>query len=139
MLYAKRKYSTQLEAYPQQPASRYIPVRSIMRILITGAAGFVGQLLAKKLLDDQEGKYTLVLTDIVEPPIPKDAKWPQNAKAIKADLSSGAQDVVDKDLDAVFVFHGVMSSGSEANFDLGESPSLGSDRKPRQLTFATGP
>lgn len=94
-----------------------------MRVLITGAAGFIGQLLAKTLLDDEEGKYTLVLTDIVEPPIPAGAKWPQNAKAIKADLSAGAQDVVGKDLDAVFVFHGVMSSGSEANFDLGESPS----------------
>ena len=90
-----------------------------MRILITGAAGFIGQLLARKLLDDEEGNYTLVLTDIVAPPIPMDARWPRNAKAIKADLASGAQDVVDKDLDAVFVFHGVMSSGSEANFELG--------------------
>lgn len=91
-----------------------------MRVLITGAAGFIGQLLAKSLLDDEEGRYSLVMTDIIEPPIPHGAKWPQNAKAVKTDLCAGARDVVDKDLDAVFVFHGVMSSGSEANFDLGK-------------------
>lgn len=91
-----------------------------MHILITGAAGFIGQLLARTLLDDEEGKYTLVMTDIVEPPIPNQVKWPQHAKAFKADLCTGAQNVVEKNLDAAFVFHGVMSSGSEADFDLGE-------------------
>lgn len=92
-----------------------------MRILITGAAGFIGQLLAKTLLDDEEGRYHVVLTDIVEPPIPKGARWPQLAKSIKADLLVSSHSVVDKGLDAVFVFHGIMSSGSEADFDLGES------------------
>ncbi|KAK1763674.1 nucleoside-diphosphate-sugar epimerase [Phialemonium atrogriseum] len=90
-----------------------------MRILITGAAGFIGQLLAKTLLDDEEGRYHVVLTDIVEPPIPQGARWPQLAKSIKADLLVSSHSVVDKGLDAVFVFHGIMSSGSEADFDLG--------------------
>jgi nucleoside-diphosphate-sugar epimerase len=94
-----------------------------MRILITGAAGFIGQLVAKTLLDDAEGRYHLVLTDIIEPPIPSKTKWPQNAKAVKADLYAESQSVVDKDLDAVFVFHGIMSSGAEANFDLGKRSS----------------
>ncbi|KAF2760641.1 nucleoside-diphosphate-sugar epimerase [Pseudovirgaria hyperparasitica] len=88
-----------------------------MRILITGAAGFIGQILAEQLLADP--LHTLILTDIIEPPIPRSAKHPQNAKCIKADLFDASSSVVTADLDAVYVFHGIMSSGSEANFDLG--------------------
>ncbi|KAJ9213935.1 hypothetical protein DTO166G4_4546 [Paecilomyces variotii] len=88
-----------------------------MHILITGAAGFIGQLLARELLNEES--YKVTLTDINEPPIPKGVKHPQNARIIKADLLSGADTVVDKSLDAVYAFHGIMSSGSEANFDLG--------------------
>jgi nucleoside-diphosphate-sugar epimerase len=90
-----------------------------MKVLITGAAGFIGQLLATTLLNDEGGKYTVVLTDVVEPPVPKGVKWGQKATAIKADLLTEAQSVVDKSLDAVFMFHGIMSSGSEADFELG--------------------
>ncbi|KAJ9380984.1 hypothetical protein DTO063F5_6435 [Paecilomyces variotii] len=88
-----------------------------MHILITGAAGFIGQLLARELLNEES--YKVTLTDINEPPIPTGVKYPQNARIIKADLLSGADTVVDKSLDAVYAFHGIMSSGSEANFDLG--------------------
>jgi nucleoside-diphosphate-sugar epimerase len=88
-----------------------------MHILITGAAGFIGQILAKQLLDDPS--HTVILTDFIDPPIPANTKYPQNAKSVKADLCSSAKDVVSSNLDAVFVFHGIMSSGSEANFDLG--------------------
>lgn len=91
-----------------------------MRVLITGAAGFIGQLLAKTLLDDAEGKYTVVLTDIIEPPVPKNTKWPQQAKAIKADLLSSSESVAETGLDAAFLFHGIMSSGAEADFELGK-------------------
>ncbi|EHY54613.1 D-erythronate dehydrogenase [Exophiala dermatitidis] len=90
-----------------------------MRVLITGAAGFIGQLLAQKLLNDEEGRYTLILTDVVEPPIPQNVKWPEKAQAIVADLCKDASLVVDKALDAVFVFHGIMSSGAEFNYELG--------------------
>jgi nucleoside-diphosphate-sugar epimerase len=97
-----------------------------MQILITGAAGFIGQLLVKELLNDPS--HHLTLTDIHEPPVPKDVKYPQNAKTIKADLLAGAEAVVDKSLDAVFAFHGIMSSGSEANFDLGMSVNVDATR-----------
>jgi nucleoside-diphosphate-sugar epimerase len=97
-----------------------------MHVLITGAAGFIGQLLAKELLNDSE--YRLTLTDIHQPPIPQGVRYPQNATAVKADLLAGAQDVVDSSLDAVYAFHGIMSSGSEANFDLGMSVNVDATR-----------
>lgn len=97
-----------------------------MQILITGAAGFIGQILAKALLNDPSHHVTL--TDINEPPVPKGVKYPQNAKTIKADLLEGADNLVDKSLDAVYAFHGIMSSGSEANFDLGMSVNVDATR-----------
>lgn len=97
-----------------------------MNILITGAAGFIGQLLAKELLNDPS--YHVLLTDINEPPIPRGVKYPQNARAVTADLLSGADTVVEKSLDAVYAFHGIMSSGSEANFDLGMSVNVDATR-----------
>ena len=92
-----------------------------MRVLITGAGGFIGQILAKALLDDEAGAYQVVLTDVFDVPIPKGVKWQQNAKVIKADLIEQASSVVDEGLDAVFILHGIMSSGAEENFDLGGS------------------
>lgn len=97
-----------------------------MHILITGAAGFIGQLLAKALLNDPS--YRVTLTDIHEPPIPQGVAYPQNATTIKADLLTHAKDVVDSSLDAVYAFHGIMSSGSEANFDLGMSVNIDATR-----------
>lgn len=88
-----------------------------MRILITGAAGFIGQLLSGELLNDASHK--VILADIVNPPIPKGVKYPQNATCVKVDLCNEAETIADKNLDAVFVFHGIMSAGSETDFDLG--------------------
>ena len=87
-----------------------------MKILITGAGGFIGQFLARELLKDSSNH--LILTDVIECPIPKGSKYPDNAKVVKADLSTD-RSVITKDLDAIYLFHGIMSSGSEANFDLG--------------------
>jgi nucleoside-diphosphate-sugar epimerase len=90
---------------------------SKMKVLITGAGGFLGQLLADKLLNDD---HTLVLTDIFEPPVPPGASSKaNNAKCIKADLYDDPDSVLSKDLNAIYVFHGIMSAGSEANLELG--------------------
>lgn len=88
-----------------------------MYILITGAGGFIGQILAKELLSSPSN--TVILTDIFEPPVPPGSKYPQNAKTIQADLATSSLDVVSARLDAAFLFHGIMSSGAEANFELG--------------------
>ena len=97
-----------------------------MHILITGAAGFIGQLVAETLLNDES--HTILLTDVVKPPIPKGVKYPQNAKTLKADLCTEADKVVSKSFNAAFVFHGIMSSGAEANFDLGMRVNFDSTR-----------
>jgi len=90
-------------------------------ILITGGAGFIGQLLAERLL--REPQYNLVLTDIILPPIPPKAAHPQNVKAIQADLCdpTSLTNLINTSLplDAIYIFHGIMSSGAECNFELG--------------------
>ena len=87
-----------------------------MKILITGAGGFIGQFLARELLSDPTN--TLILTDVVDCPIPAGSSHPQNATTVKADLLTD-RSVVTPDLNAIYMFHGIMSSGAEANFDLG--------------------
>jgi len=88
-----------------------------MHILITGGAGFVGQLVATEILNHPS--HTVTLADVVEPKIPKGVKFPQNARTAIADLCTDVGRVVTKDIDAAFVFHGIMSSGAEANHELG--------------------
>lgn len=108
-----------------------------MHILITGAAGFIGQLVAKELLNDPS--HTVVLADVVEPPIPAGAAYPQNAKSVKVDLVDSASSVVSPDLNAAFVFHGIMSAGSEANFDLGMHVNIDATRSLFEAFRATCP
>lgn len=95
-----------------------------MKVLITGASGFVGQVLAASLLSSG---HTVILTDIVTPPIPSPDGQPHpNCTAIQADLcvagsspESALPQLLSADLDAIYVLHGIMSSGSEANLELG--------------------
>lgn len=98
-----------------------------MKILITGAGGFVGQLLAEHLLS---GNHSVILADIFEPPVPPAASAHKgNAECLKCDLYENPEAVLSKDLDAVYVFHGIMSAGSEADFDLGYRVNLHSTLK----------
>jgi len=89
-------------------------------VLITGASGLVGPLLAARLLEDPQ--YRVFMTDVVPPSIPGAAKHPENATCIAADLCHQAS--IDEllraaqPLHAAFLFHGIMSAGSEANPDL---------------------
>ncbi|KAI2472990.1 NAD(P)-binding protein [Annulohypoxylon bovei var. microspora] len=89
-------------------------------IIITGAGGFIGPLLAARLLNDPE--YRLILTDLVEPVVPAGVKYPQNATAMTGDICDPAfvSSLLEaaRPLAAIFIFHGIMSSGSEANWDL---------------------
>lgn len=87
-------------------------------VIITGAGGMIGPMLAERLLNDG---YNLILTDIVEPKAPKEGNA-ECVKTLKGDICD--PDFVKQLLDsaaplhAIFIFHGIMSAGSEANFDL---------------------
>ncbi|KAM0562327.1 hypothetical protein ACHAPJ_002014 [Fusarium lateritium] len=91
-------------------------------ILITGAGGFIGQEIVGPLLESSPDIH-LTITDVAIPPIPKiAAAHNHRITALGADLTS--PDVVDKlvgsqQFKAVYLFHGLMSGGSEANLDLG--------------------
>ncbi|TQS33812.1 hypothetical protein Golomagni_05831 [Golovinomyces magnicellulatus] len=87
-----------------------------MKVLITGASGFVGQILGQSLLADG---HSVIFTDIVPPTVPAKATNKENATTIQADLFEKPASVLSADLDAIYVLHGIMSSGSEADFELG--------------------
>ncbi|KAH8591935.1 hypothetical protein B0O99DRAFT_577582 [Bisporella sp. PMI_857] len=88
-------------------------------IIVTGAGGLIGPMLSKRLLNDG---YRVIMTDIVEPIIPKGVKAPENAVCLKGDIcdSTFVKTLLDaaQPLHAIYIFHGIMSAGSEANFDL---------------------
>lgn len=90
-------------------------------ILITGAAGFIGQRLTAALLS-KHPEYRLVISDVITPLVPNGFANADNASPIQADLSDpnslSSLIAASQPLAAVFVFHGIMSSGSEANPDL---------------------
>ncbi|GAB1312712.1 Nucleoside-diphosphate-sugar epimerase [Madurella fahalii] len=104
-------------------------------ILITGAGGLVGPLLASRLLN--EPQYRLILTDLADPIIPAGVKYPHHATPVKGDITSpdfiSALLTDHPPLHAVFIFHGIMSAGSEANYDLSLRVNVDSVR---QLTAA---
>ena len=105
-----------------------------MKILITGAGGFVGYRLAQALLKkgtltDSAGKQApisqIVLFDMAFPP-DVDARF----KCVKGDLTDQAcvAAALGNDTDAVFHLASVVSGGAEADFDLGMRVNLDGTR-----------
>ncbi|CAN9348222.1 unnamed protein product [Alternaria alternata] len=88
-----------------------------MKVLITGAGGFVGQILAKRLIESNTAD-ALILADVNPPPNPTSS---QSVQCTAADLTSlsACEDLIAQQPDAVYILHGIMSSGSEANLELG--------------------
>lgn len=95
-----------------------------LRILITGGAGFLGSLLAHRLLDDGAlsvggaaprpiARLTLVDLAPPRPDLADDAR----VDAIVGELDAVAADLPESDL--VFHLAGVVSGAAEADFDLG--------------------
>ncbi|KAK6957657.1 hypothetical protein Daesc_000444 [Daldinia eschscholtzii] len=99
-------------------------------IIITGAGGFIGPLLAARLLNDPG--YRLFLTDLADPVVPSGVKYPQNATVLKGDICDPTfvASLLDAaaPLSAIFIFHGIMSAGSEADWDLSVRVNLNSVR-----------
>ncbi|KAL3475872.1 Metalloenzyme, LuxS/M16 peptidase-like protein [Aspergillus californicus] len=103
-----------------------------MSVLITGASGYVGQELAAALLAGSSS-LTVTLTDVVAPEVPASAtQHASRTKCIESDLT--VPKVVDELInennryETVYLLHGIMSSGAEANFELGMRVNLESSR-----------
>jgi len=94
-----------------------------MRIIVTGGAGFIGTLLARRLLAapvavggaPPTAVDELVLADLVPPPA--DVAADPRVRAVTGDLAAVAGDL--GEADAVFHLAGVVSGAAEADFDLG--------------------
>jgi nucleoside-diphosphate-sugar epimerase len=110
-------------------------------IIITGAGGMVGPLLATRLLSDPNNH--VFLTDIVPPTVPADAQYPQNATCLQGDISS--PEFIAKliaaaaPLSAIFVFHGIMSAKSESDYDLSLKINIDSVRSLLEALRHTAP
>jgi nucleoside-diphosphate-sugar epimerase len=93
------------------------------RVLITGGAGFLGSLLARRLLASPirlgggkaERVRELVLVDLVAPP--SDLARADRVRAVVGELESVLTEV--GEVDAVFHLAGVVSGAAEVDFDLG--------------------
>lgn len=88
-----------------------------MHILITGAAGFLGQRLARHLLANSQLER-LTLSDLAPPLIPDNDS---RVTSLCADLSRplASKEIVAKDVTAIYHLAAVVSGQAEANFDLG--------------------
>ncbi|KAI0478224.1 hypothetical protein F4859DRAFT_50173 [Xylaria cf. heliscus] len=110
-------------------------------IIITGAGGLVGPLIATRLLN--EPGYNVILTDLVDPVVPAGVKHPENAKCLRGDITDASfvQSLLTaaQPLHAIFIFHGIMSAGSEANFDLSLAVNVNSVRDLLLALRATNP
>jgi nucleoside-diphosphate-sugar epimerase len=103
------------------------------KILITGAAGFIGQLFAAHLLAN-DPEIHLVLTDVIKPPHPSGTTPAQQVRTtlLQNDLSNN-NDLKSllsaaSNLQAAVILHGIMSSGSEADPALSQRINLDATR-----------
>jgi len=89
-----------------------------MQIIITGAAGFLGQRLAKALLKSSLDFNTLKLVDIIQPVNPGDDS---RVECFQMDLSSedSGKALITSETNIVFHLAAVVSSHAEKEFDLG--------------------
>ncbi len=99
-----------------------------MQVIITGAAGFLGQLLAKKLLTTSSIDFTeILLVDIVEP---QKSLEDSRIKCLELDLSNAdaAQSIISKNTKLVFHLAAIVSGHAEKDFDLGWQVNVDSTR-----------
>lgn len=88
-----------------------------MRVLVTGAAGFIGQIVTKALLANPSNE--LIVSDILEPPLGEPQESSKRARIVTGDLLDVCDSLASEQLDAAILLHGIMSSGSEADFQGG--------------------
>lgn len=106
-----------------------------MRILITGAAGFLGRKLTRSLMEAPEGAgpegaraAELVLVDQVAQEAPAAAPGGPRARVVTGGIEAAVAEMDAGGVDAVVHLAAVVSSGAEADFDLGYGVNLDGTR-----------
>lgn len=99
-----------------------------MNVLITGAAGFIGQALAARLVTEQKSS-SITLTDVVEPSAPDSLD--SRLRCVQADLTSqdDCNALLTRELTHVFLLHGIMSGAAEADLELGIRVNINATRQ----------
>jgi nucleoside-diphosphate-sugar epimerase len=111
-----------------------------MKIVITGGAGFLGQRLARRLLDkgalDGQSIEQIVLLDVVVANGPDDAR----IRAVQGDIAdpSFLKNFIESDVGAVFHLAAIVSGQAEADFDLGMKVNLDASRHLLEACRAAG-
>jgi nucleoside-diphosphate-sugar epimerase len=116
-----------------------------MRVIVTGGAGFLGQRLARALVErgtvkdgnDRDQPITeLALVDVTEPSGVADAR----VRRVTGDISDPAllRSVVDADTGAIFHLAAIVSGMAEADFDLGMKINVDATRTLLELCRAQG-
>ncbi|HEY0932675.1 MAG TPA: D-erythronate dehydrogenase [Trebonia sp.] len=108
-------------ARPRPGGGREAPVP--IRVIVTGGAGFIGTLLARRLLagpvavagNEPAPVGELVIADLAAPP--PDVAADPRVRAVTGDLAAVIGSA--GDADAIFHLAGVVSGAAEADFDLG--------------------
>lgn len=108
-----------------------------MHVVVTGAAGFLGQKLARKLLAGAtltgpggRPHETSKLTMFDVAPPAADIAQDKRVRVVTGDVSNEklVRDLVSGDVSSVFHFAAVVSAGAEADFDLGMRVNLDGTR-----------
>jgi D-erythronate 2-dehydrogenase len=116
-----------------------------MKVLITGGAGFLGQRLARRLLDEgalpgSEGRTQpideLTLLDVVPAPSAGDTR----VRSVVGDIAERRvlEDAIDPDTCAIFHLAAIVSGQAEADFDLGMRINLDASRQLLEVCRARG-